>query len=193
MDPNHFYHFCRADRGCFYSPQFEDLHHKTYLSVRRVQFAGEALMSDSRIGKVFLDGFPVLLGFILVAFSLALLDTIHFTKRFPTHLFDLIWTPYNSLRFNLSRDNLAAHGIHPRWMHIIVNWPLLFGIGLYGVVDICSPQRSIKSSDRFEQLGEYVPQFVVGIDVSQCIWPRLWCRRYYCRFNLIKNQDSYSP
>ena len=30
--------------------------------------------------------------------------------------------------YNLERDNLAAHGLHPRTTHLLVNMPLLFGV-----------------------------------------------------------------
>lgn len=36
-------------------------------------------------------------------------------------------TPLNSLAYNLDPANLALHGTHPRWTHVAVNFPLLFG------------------------------------------------------------------
>ena len=36
-------------------------------------------------------------------------------------------TPYNALAYNLDTENLAAHGIHPRCTHALVNFPMLFG------------------------------------------------------------------
>lgn len=43
-----------------------------------------------------------------------------------------VWTPYNALRYNLQSANLAEHGVHPRWLHLVVNAPMLFGIPLVG-------------------------------------------------------------
>ncbi|KAM0786437.1 hypothetical protein ACM66B_001901 [Microbotryomycetes sp. NB124-2] len=48
----------------------------------------------------------------------------------------LIWTPLNLLRYNASVSNLAEHGIHPRYLHFLVNMPMLFGIGLWPVFEV---------------------------------------------------------
>ncbi|PSS08868.1 hypothetical protein PHLCEN_2v3435 [Hermanssonia centrifuga] len=37
----------------------------------------------------------------------------------------LVLTPYNFLLYNLSSENLAQHGLHPRWLHLVVNLPML--------------------------------------------------------------------
>ncbi|CAK1540301.1 unnamed protein product [Leptosia nina] len=37
-------------------------------------------------------------------------------------------TPLNFLRYNIDLGNLTEHGIHPRWLHIAVNVPLLFNV-----------------------------------------------------------------
>ncbi|XP_060070644.1 GPI mannosyltransferase 4-like [Ylistrum balloti] len=39
----------------------------------------------------------------------------------------VIVTPWNFIRYNTKRDNLAQHGIHPWYVHLLVNMPLLFG------------------------------------------------------------------
>jgi phosphatidylinositol glycan class Z len=36
-------------------------------------------------------------------------------------------TPLNSLLYNMDQSNLAKHGLHPRFLHALVNLPLLFG------------------------------------------------------------------
>jgi len=38
-------------------------------------------------------------------------------------------TPLNNLRYNLSTSNLAAHGLHPWYQHILANLPQLLGPG----------------------------------------------------------------
>ena len=45
-------------------------------------------------------------------------------------------TPFNSLVYNLSISNLAEHGLHPRWLHVVANWPMLFGAGVWAVADV---------------------------------------------------------
>lgn len=43
-------------------------------------------------------------------------------------LHSFVVTPLNFLRYNILSENLAQHGIHPRWLHIVVNLPLLFNL-----------------------------------------------------------------
>lgn len=37
-------------------------------------------------------------------------------------------TPLNFLRYNSNTKNLMKHGLHPRWLHLVVNVPLLFNV-----------------------------------------------------------------
>ncbi|KZP17350.1 glycosyltransferase family 22 protein [Athelia psychrophila] len=39
----------------------------------------------------------------------------------------LVITPLNFLKYNLSPHNLSEHGIHPRWLHLVVNLPMMVG------------------------------------------------------------------
>lgn len=52
----------------------------------------------------------------------------------PSLLFQVI-APLNAAFYNLRSENLAIHGIHPRWLHAFVNLPMLLGLGpvLFGV------------------------------------------------------------
>lgn len=46
-----------------------------------------------------------------------------------------IVTPFNFLSYNLSGNNLLRHGLHPRYVHLLVNNVLLFGVlGVIGLV-----------------------------------------------------------
>ncbi|TKA55919.1 hypothetical protein B0A53_01618 [Rhodotorula sp. CCFEE 5036] len=45
----------------------------------------------------------------------------------------LVLTPLNLLRYNLASENLKEHGLHPRYLHLLVNWPMLFGVGIVAV------------------------------------------------------------
>lgn len=43
-------------------------------------------------------------------------------------------TPLNFLRYNSKMGNLTQHGLHPRWLHLVVNVPLLFNtLGILAV------------------------------------------------------------
>ncbi|KAI1117097.1 GPI mannosyltransferase 4 [Nemania sp. NC0429] len=69
---------------------------------------------------------------ILIAVSL---DTSFYTP-YSISWADLyrhpVITPLNNVRYNISPSNLAQHGIHPWYQHLLVNLPLLIGpaIGL---------------------------------------------------------------
>ena len=73
-----------------------------------------------------------MLSCLISSLVLTLLDTAYFdaTRLWPPRL---IVTPLNSLLFNLSTENLSKHGIHPRYLHFLVNLPMLFGVGVYAV------------------------------------------------------------
>lgn len=48
---------------------------------------------------------------------------------------DCVITPWNNLMYNLNVDNLAQHGIHPRYTHIAINLPLLYGpLAIFGLL-----------------------------------------------------------
>ncbi|KDQ54939.1 glycosyltransferase family 22 protein [Jaapia argillacea MUCL 33604] len=65
---------------------------------------------------------------ILTTLLLIASDTLYF--RSSLSIKDVVVTPLNFLAYNLSSDNLSAHGIHPRYLHILVNLPLIIGPGL---------------------------------------------------------------
>lgn len=45
--------------------------------------------------------------------------------------------PLNFIRYNLSPGNLSKHGLHPRFLHVLVNIPLLFNVlGIGGLLVI---------------------------------------------------------
>ena len=59
-------------------------------------------------------------------------DTSHYSHDGKTLLlrqllFQPIITPLNSLLYNTSPENLALHGTHPRYQHLLANLPLLIG------------------------------------------------------------------
>ncbi|XP_056632341.1 GPI mannosyltransferase 4 [Diorhabda sublineata] len=47
-----------------------------------------------------------------------------------------VFTPLNFLKYNSNLDNLAVHGLHPRFLHVLVNIPLLFN--LLGIFALCT-------------------------------------------------------
>ncbi|XP_031330174.1 GPI mannosyltransferase 4 isoform X2 [Photinus pyralis] len=41
---------------------------------------------------------------------------------------NFVVTPWNFVKYNINAENLAEHGVHPRWLNMLVNVPLLFGV-----------------------------------------------------------------
>lgn len=49
---------------------------------------------------------------------------------------NFVVTPINFIRYNIDPDNTGQHGIHPKYLHLFVNMPLLYNI--LGIITICS-------------------------------------------------------
>ncbi|KAF9287689.1 alpha 1,2 mannosyltransferase [Mortierella alpina] len=55
----------------------------------------------------------------------------------------LTLTVWNNLRYNLDEKNLAEHGLHPRFFHLFLNFPVLFGnLALIAVVTLLRKCRA---------------------------------------------------
>ncbi|PWY98160.1 hypothetical protein BCV70DRAFT_194346 [Testicularia cyperi] len=39
-----------------------------------------------------------------------------------------VLAPLNAFLYNLKTDNVAEHGLHPRWLHVFVNFPMIVGV-----------------------------------------------------------------
>jgi len=58
------------------------------------------------------------IGFIAVACVFIVFDALYFQGGGIT--------AWNSIMYNINPNNLAQHGLHPRYLHILVNASLLF-------------------------------------------------------------------
>nr|CAD7405165.1 unnamed protein product [Timema poppensis] len=48
---------------------------------------------------------------------------------------NLVVTPVNFIKYNMNSSNLAHHGLHPRYVHFLVNIPLLYNVlGVVGII-----------------------------------------------------------
>lgn len=58
-----------------------------------------------------------------------------------------IITPLNNVLYNTRTENLAEHGLHPHYQHLLANLPQLLGPALIVLLSQCYPftQRTIKS------------------------------------------------
>ena len=87
--------------------------------------------------------------FTVVTFAAIYFDTIYYSQ--VSSAFSLHWklsksiiiTPLNNLLYNSSNRNLATHGIHPLYTHLIVNLPSLIGPGVF--LPCLSNHLSLKS------------------------------------------------
>jgi len=70
-----------------------------------------------------------LCGLATLFFAIAI-DTEFYTEgrvTWATLFSHPVITPLNNLRYNLQGSNLALHGVHPRYQHILFNLPQLLG------------------------------------------------------------------
>ncbi|KAK0674200.1 hypothetical protein QBC41DRAFT_239615 [Cercophora samala] len=75
------------------------------------------------------------------------LDTAFYTPHSITWsdlIFRPVLTPLNNLIYNLDPDNLAKHGLHPWYQHILANLPQLLGPGV--LLLFTRPQLSLRLS-----------------------------------------------
>ncbi|KIM60480.1 glycosyltransferase family 22 protein [Scleroderma citrinum Foug A] len=70
--------------------------------------------------------YPVCSG-ILTALCCIAVDALYYrgSLRHP------VFPSLNFLKYNSSTDNLAEHGLHPRWLHLFVNLPMLISPWLW--------------------------------------------------------------
>lgn len=51
-----------------------------------------------------------------------------------------VFPPLNFIKYNIDSNNLARHGLHPRYLHFLVNIPLLFNVlgvlALFGIASL---------------------------------------------------------
>jgi len=110
------------------------------------------MLSVAGASKFIAACLPLALGLIAMSAFAVLVDSIYFHKLIIynisngvrlslrdiliTHPKDwhqlsykgsLTLTMWNNLRYNLDEKNLAEHGLHPRFFHLFLNFPVLFG------------------------------------------------------------------
>lgn len=76
---------------------------------------------------------PMVMGFGLMSSFLIITDSIAFGRSFNDLLslpLKFIVTPWNNLVYNSQYENLAQHGIHAWYTHVLVNVPQIIGPGV---------------------------------------------------------------
>ncbi|GAA5963081.1 hypothetical protein JCM8115_002616 [Rhodotorula mucilaginosa] len=116
-----------------------------FVRVTFVSFALPACIYILRLADTFRTRrFPVVLlrrlssmalGAAAASLACVAIDTWYFHRDTSAEAASpwLVLTPLNLLRYNLASENLKEHGLHPRYLHLLVNWPMLFGVGIVAV------------------------------------------------------------
>ncbi|XP_003707649.1 phosphatidylinositol glycan anchor biosynthesis class Z [Megachile rotundata] len=82
---------------------------------------------------------------------------------------NFVVTPLNFLKYNSNTKNLQNHGLHPRYIHLIVNVPLLYNI--LGIVGLLTFGKMIHSGLKAKWLDLPRIQSVVGLMTTSFIIP----------------------
>lgn len=80
-------------------------------------------------------GIPVVLLFIVLDSLYYGFLTLSELDYLDISINNFVVTPLNFVRYNIISSNTASHGVHPRYLHLFVNIPLLFNVlGIAAVV-----------------------------------------------------------
>ena len=95
--------------------------------------------------KHYVSGLYLVMGFFSTTALLILVDTILFGNinnvvAEPFNVSSYIIAPLNNLLYNARYENLAQHGIHPYYTHILVNMPQILGPGLISLFPSLTPK-----------------------------------------------------
>lgn len=108
----------------------------------RITFPAFLILPGLSLLKHFLAYPSSLFAFTLPALLLSaafiVLDTHIYTQRpiDSLSLSDLIITPLNNIAYNSQTENLAQHGLHPFYTHLVVNLPQLLGPAVIPLISL---------------------------------------------------------
>ncbi|XP_076323742.1 phosphatidylinositol glycan anchor biosynthesis class Z [Tachypleus tridentatus] len=116
----------------------------------------------------------------LTALQLILVDSIYYTELSFSNLMTfhndwtklldhVVITPINFIIYNSNRENLKEHGLHPWYLHLLVNIPLL-----YSVLGLCSFWQYILTVKKlFTSKLTYQLSAITGLMMSSIFFPVL--------------------
>lgn len=105
--------------------------------------------------------FAGFVGFLLFA-NIVAIDSLYFGH--------FTIAPINNLIYNLNPDNLALHGLHPFYLHAMVNMPLLFGpLSLLVFIDCASIISELFRAARRNQLTAALTKSKASITCVACV------------------------
>ncbi|XP_012058639.1 PREDICTED: GPI mannosyltransferase 4 [Atta cephalotes] len=116
-----------------------------------------------------LCGLPAALFFILIdSFYFGYL-TMAEIGQLEVGIDNFVVTPVNFLKYNTNTKNLESHGLHPRFLHFLVNIPLLFNI--LGIIGLLTFVKMIHSGLKAQWLHLPRLQSIVGLMTFTFIIP----------------------
>ncbi|XP_011634507.1 GPI mannosyltransferase 4 isoform X1 [Pogonomyrmex barbatus] len=122
-----------------------------------------------RIIVFILCGLPTILFFILIdSFYFGYL-TIGEIGQLEIGIDNFVVTPVNFLKYNVKEENLKSHGLHPRFLHFLVNIPLLFNV--LGIIGLLTFMKMIYSGLKAQWLHLPRLQSIVGLMTFTFIVP----------------------
>ncbi|XP_076657249.1 GPI mannosyltransferase 4 isoform X2 [Halictus rubicundus] len=114
-------------------------------------------------------GVPVAIFFILVdSFYFGYL-TMAEIGRLSISMSNFVVTPLNFFKYNANSKNLQNHGLHPYYVHFVVNVPLLFNV--LGVIGLFTFGKMLHSGLKARWLDLPRIQSVVGLMTASFIVP----------------------
>lgn len=94
------------------------------LGTKTVSFVDFNLRFFSLLGC----GIPIVILFIVVDSLYYGFLTLSDIDYLDIGINSFVVTPLNFLRYNIDSANTASHGVHPKYLHLLVNIPLLYNI-----------------------------------------------------------------
>lgn len=90
---------------------------------------------------------------------------------FDLSINNFVVTPLNFIKYNINPQNTGQHGVHPKYVHILVNVPMLYNV--LGIVTVCSFGLMVYRFCNAEYKNLPRAQSVVGLMTSAIFVPLL--------------------
>ena len=121
-------------------------------------FDGGERTATQMVMQLIRRGLSLMTSFIMISMSLIFVDTLYYNQngfqifqnlinyRFEELFRSLVITPLNFAIYNTKTSNLANHGLHPPYFHVLVSVPMAFSLlGLFAYFDFFQKtKQSIK-------------------------------------------------
>ncbi|GAB0090040.1 Mannosyltransferase [Sergentomyia squamirostris] len=90
-------------------------------------------------------------------------------ERMEIGINNFVFTPLNFIRYNIDPKNTGSHGLHPWYLHLLINIPLLFNI--LGIIAIVSAVFFIYRFSRGEYSSLPRAQSIIGLSTIATVTP----------------------